>query len=265
MTLLPLTDAPPSTSSTTDEPTRPNGADEVTWHLHVTYHRTHDPDVLDQLVQVYLAYARRLARQWTRGCHSPDDLQQVACEGLLTALVRFDPQRGLPFYAFARPTITGALKRHYRDQGWAMRVPRSVHDVAVHRNEAEQRLTGRLHREPTVGELAAEIGTTPELVQAALVGDAARTTVSVDQLGEGLATARAGGPRGGFVEDLVDRMDLRRALDDLSSRDRWLLRRYFVDGGTQTEIACDLGVSQMQVSRMLTSVLARLRSQMAAA
>ncbi len=241
--------------------------DEPVWLLHVQLARTGAPDVMAALVEEYTAYALALPRRLHRLGAPIDDLRQVALEALVASLKRFDPERGVPFVAFATPTIIGAVKRHYRDQGWALRVPRVAHDLAGPAREAADRLAGTLGRRPTVAEVAKDLGISEEdllLVQSA---SRARSMVSLDA------------PRRGSDDDVpaleigqVDssfalaegRVALEAALEHLGHRDRTVLGLYFFEGQTQSRIAEQFGVSQMQVSRWISSSLARLRSHMAA-
>lgn len=240
--------------------------DEPVWLLHVRYARAAEPEVLTELVEEYQAYALSLARRLHRHGEPIDDLRQVALESLVASLRRFDPSRGIPFVAYATPTIIGAIKRHYRDQGWAMRVPRAAHDLAGPAREAVDRLTGVLGRPPTTAEVAADLQVSEEDLILAQSATRARAMVSLD--------APRPGPEGdrAFEVGEVDtsfalaegRVALEAALGHLGHRDRTVLGLYFFENQTQVQIAERFGVSQMQVSRWISSSLARLRSHMAA-
>src|SRR5690606_70032 len=127
------------------------------WFDHVRYARTGDGDRLAALVRQYETYAVSLAYRMHRDREPLEDLEQVAREALVHALQRFDPERGIPFPAFASPTILGSLRRHFRDHGWSVRVPRNVHEIAGARHQAVERLTGVLGREPSTEEIAGEL------------------------------------------------------------------------------------------------------------
>lgn len=236
--------------------------DPAVWLLHVRYQRTRCPDLLAALVDEYSGYARALARRLLREGEPLEDLQQVAMENLVTCLQRFDCDRRTPFPGFATPTIIGGLKRHYRDHGWGLRVPRSVHDVAVPARAAADRLSGVLGRTPTMAEVAAEIGVSEEDLLLTESATEARRTLSLDKP---QANGRAPSEIPTDDEDL-DRADARVALaaamTTLSERDRTVLRLYFFDELAQAEIARRYGVSQMQISRWIRSSLERLRSRM---
>jgi RNA polymerase sigma-B factor len=182
-------------------------------------------------------------------------------EALVLSLRRFDPERGVPFLAFAKPTIVGTLRRHYRDTGWSVRVPRRVHELSGPLREATALLGQDLGRQPSAAEVADLLGVPAEDVAEVLAASRARSTRSLDD------HDRAGGPTVGQLvgrDDaglrlVEDRTALRQTLATLPAGDRTLLGRYFFDELTQTQIAAELGCSQMQVSRLLARALRRLR------
>lgn len=240
------------------------GVDPRVWLDHVRYARTRDPELLDRLVREYERYARSLARRLQRNGEPIEDLDQVALEALIGALRRFDPERGLPFPAFATPTILGAVRRHYRDHGWVVRVPRRVHDFAVAERAVVERLVAELHRQPTAPELAAAMDMTVDDLLEAQDALHTREARSIDA-GSGDDDALLGDLIG--EEDLrfrstEDHLALAEAMVELDEPARDLLRRYFFEEQSQTQIAAHLGVSQMQVSRLLSAVLRRLRQRM---
>jgi RNA polymerase sigma-B factor len=240
----------------------PDGA--ATWALHRRYAADDsDVDARDQLVARYEPLVLRLARRFYRGNEPLDDLVQVAYEALLAALARFDPERGIPFEAFATRTIAGTLKRHYRDSGWSLRVPRAVHEVYQELRTTTDDLTQRYGRAPTVPELAHELHIEEDVVIEVLTASDARATRSIDAPGPGEVEPMWS--RLGSDDTRLDRADeresLRQTLSVLSGEDRHLLRLYFLDERSQAEIASMLGVSQMQVSRLLRSAVSRLRSR----
>jgi RNA polymerase sigma-B factor len=239
---------------------RAPGVDAATWALHVRFSRTEDPDTLARLALEYDRYARSLAARLHRDHEAIEDLEQVAREGLLSALRRFDPERGLPFPALATPTILGALRRHYRDRGWAVRVPRRIHELAVAARRAEEQLTTRLGRAPTPAELADEVGISVDEILEVRDATHARNAASLEELSgaSGDAPAATAG-RDPLLARVDDRMALRAALDQLGDRDREIVRLYFFEEQSQSEIAERYGVSQMQVSRWLANILRRMR------
>ena len=240
-----------------------NPIDIDVWVLHVRYARTHSADVRAQLVDAYRGYAASLARRLHREGEPLEDLVQVAMEALLLAIERFDPERRLPFPAFATPTIIGSLKRHYRDLGWSMRVPRRVHEIAAPVRETADRLTVSLGRSPLVSEVATELGLTEEQVLEAQEAAYVRSTASLDApLGENGSQFEALGANDPGLDLAENRMALIQALGELSDRDRAIVRMSFLEDMTQSEIGEELGVSQMQVSRLLALAVRRLRDRM---
>lgn len=248
------------------DPRRTPGVDIDVWILHVRYQRTRSPEDLAALVEEYTPYALAIAGRLARHGEAREDLDQVALESLVASLQRFDPSRRTPFAAFATPTISGAIKRHYRDRGWALRTPRQVHDMAGPVRAARDELAAVLGRPATSAEVAEELGVDVDLVRSVEQAVAARSVSSLDR-----PVIEAGGTLGDSLGgtdrelDLTDdRVALAEALELLGDRDRDVLSLYFVDELSQREIAARYGVSQMQVSRWLSSIVGRLRVRMEA-
>jgi RNA polymerase sigma-B factor len=234
------------------------------WHMHVRYARRHDEEALRVLVDRYRHHAESQARRHYRRGEPIDDLTQVALEALLLALRRFDPERRKPFLAFAKPTIVGSLRRHFRDSGWAIRVPRRVHELASPVRDAQELLTHDLGRQPSPGEVADFVGVDEREVLDALAAEDARMTSSLDATDPTTgvqAEEIIGKPDRGFV-GIDNRTALQQSISLLSEDDRELLELYFVEERTQSEIAEMLGCSQMQVSRLLRKAVRRLRRHM---
>jgi RNA polymerase sigma-B factor len=234
------------------------------WALHVRYARRQDPDALQALVEHYRGHAEAQARRHYRRGEPVDDLTQVAYEALLLALKRFDPGRRTPFLAFAKPTIIGSLRRHFRDAGWAIRVPRRVHELATPVRDAQELLTHDLGRPPTPGEIADFIGVDEHEVLEAFTAEDARITTSLDASdpASGLQAEQViGQPDRGFL-GIENRTALRQSLELMSEADRDLLRQYFLEERTQSQIAESRQCSQMQVSRLLRKAIHRLRRHM---
>lgn len=244
-----------------DEADDSPAVDERVWLAHVCYARTHDASLRRVLVDEYRSYALSLATQMYREGEPREDLAQVAFEGLLLAFDRFDPGRGIPFVGFATPTIIGGLKRHFRDTGWLLRVPRRVHELVSPARRASEDLSLELGREPSHGEVAARLGVDVEDLLIAEEASSARSMTSLDLPPDDGTTPydRLGGLDTEIVH-LENMLSLRQALGELSERDQETIRRYFFENQSQEEIALAFGVSQMQVSRWIASCLARLRS-----
>ena len=224
---------------------------------------TGDQFAREQLVQRFLPLARQLARRYQRGGEPLDDLTQVASLGLLKAIDRFDPTRETAFSSFAVPTILGELKRHFRDKGWSVRVPRDLQELAVKLEPANEGLTRELGRAATPGELAQRLGVTLEQVLEAREAAGAYRAVSLDrpreddEEGDGLGVAFGiEDPGFGEAEDSATVQRLMRVLTD---REREVLRLRFAEDLTQAEIGTRIGVSQMHVSRIIRQAIGRLR------
>lgn len=234
------------------------------WALHVRYARDRDDAAFRTLVDRYRPHAEAQARRHYRRGEPVEDLTQVAYEALLLALHRFDPARRKPFLAFAKPTIVGSLRRHFRDVGWAIRVPRRVHELSSPVRDAYELLTHDLGRSPTPGEVADFIGVDEHEVLEAMSAEEARITTSLDAPDpvSGLQAEQViGRPDRGFA-GIENRTALVQSLELLSGDDRQLLQLYFVEERTQSQIAQVLGCSQMQVSRLLRRAVRRLRRHM---
>ena len=224
-------------------------------------------DLRDALLEEHLGLATHLARRFNHRGISEDDLVQVARIGLLHAIDRFDPERGVEFSTFATPTILGELKRHFRDRGWAIRIPRRLQELNLRLTTVADELTHKLGRSPTIAELASAVHSSDEEVLEAL--DAARSyrarplgrTPSDDDGSNGSEDP------GLSADDLAllraeDRIVVDRLLDVVAPRERLMLHMRFYEEMTQQEIAERLGISQMQVSRLLNRVLSHLRDQL---
>jgi RNA polymerase sigma-B factor len=217
-----------------------------------------------ELVELYMPLARRMASRYAGVSEPYDDLLQVASLGLLNAVDRFDASRGTPFAGFAKPTILGELKRHFRDKVWTVRVPRSVHDRMGEVEKATEKLSLEKGRPPSVEELAEEVGCDAADVLEVLEAQHNRRPLSLDAppVGEDPEAASGaewvGRPDGNF--DLVeDRFAMESVLPVLGEREREVLRLRFVEELPQTEIAMRIGCSQMHISRLLRRSLDKLR------
>jgi len=235
--------------------------DPELWGQHVRYARREDQEALGILVDHYQSHAEAQARRQYRRGEPLEDLTQIALEALLLALKRFDATRRRPFLAFAKPTMTGMIRRHFRDTGWSIRVPRRIHELASPMRDARELLTHDFGREPSNSEVADFIGTDESEVLEVLSAEEVRMPSSLDAVDpvSQLQTEQVvGKPDAGFSW-IENRTALSQTLGLLSADDRDLLRLYFVEEHTQTEIADQIGVSQMQVSRLLARAIRRLR------
>ena len=214
----------------------------------------------------YLPLARSLAHRYRHTGEPMDDLEQVACIGLLKAIDRFDPDRGVAFSSFAVPTILGELRRHFRDRTWALRVPRALQELSLRLETARDALTPALGRQPTIAELSERLDASEEQILQALELASAQRTDPLDGGADDDDGARA---MPGHIDDgfarAEDRAVLAPLLGTLSARDAEIVLLRFREDLTQDAIARRVGVSQMQVSRVLARSLAQLREAMPSA
>ena len=225
-----------------------------------------DPATREELVRRYLPFAKNLTLRYRGASESFDDLLQVASLGLVNAIDRFDPDRGIPFTAYASPTILGELKRHFRDRAWTVRVPRGLHDRMSEVEKSIGDLTKELQRSPTVAEIAKRLDLEAADVLEVLEANHNRRPLSLDRPtstddgDETPASEWIGGEDEGF-ELVEDKITLDAALPQLDERERLVLRLRFVEDMTQAQIAEQIGHSQMHVSRILRRTLQRIREQ----
>jgi len=224
-----------------------------------------EADARETLVRQYMPLARGLARRYGRSSEPHEDLLQVASLGLLKALDRYDADRGHPFASFAVPTILGEMRRYFRDSGWAVHVPRGAQERALKVRDAQERLANRNGRAPTVNQLAEYLELDIEAVIDALQAVHAYDTLSLDAPrpsadGEAVAYGESLGSEDERYELVELDATLASVLGDIPPRERLILHMRFVEDLTQTEIAKRLGISQMQVSRLLRRSLEQLRT-----
>ena len=228
------------------------------------YAKTRDSALRDQLITAHMGLAEYLARRFTNRGEPLDDLVQVASLGLLKAVDRFDPERGLEFSTYATPTIVGELKRHFRDKGWAVRVPRRVQELHLRLGSVVSTLSQELGRSPTIGEIARAAAVSEEEVLEAIEAGHAYRFTSLDAPAGGDEDASLASQLGSEDQALIDsehRVTLSPLIAQFPPRERMILHLRFFEGLTQSEIAGRLGISQMHVSRLLARSLAQLRSQ----
>jgi RNA polymerase sigma-B factor len=220
--------------------------------------------IRDRLAEMHLPLVEYLARRFARRCVPLEDLVQVGSIGLLKAIDRFDPGRGLEFSTYAAPTILGEIKRYFRDSGWLLHVPRRAQELQTTLDTARSELSQELRRAPTVAELASRTGVAEEQVIEALDVARSYSGVPLDEI-----TA----PESGFGAAILADEDtellrvelrevLRPALAALPEQEQEVLLLRFGAGKSQTEIAGIVGVSQMQVSRLISRSLTRLRERL---
>ena len=234
------------------------------------YHETGDTTAREELVQRHLPLVRSLARRYAGRGESLEDIEQVGAIGLLKAIDRYDLGREVSLTTYATPNVVGEIKRHFRDKGWAIRVPRGLQELNAKMSSTIERLTVKLERSPSIAEIAAELETTPEQVLEAMEAGSAYSTISLSS-----GPGAGGGEDDDFdpmesigaedeeYERTEQRASLEPALETLPEREREILRMRFEEGLTQTQIAEKIGISQMHVSRLIRKSLARMRDELA--
>lgn len=226
--------------------------------------RDRDSKLRSELIEAHLGLAEYLARRFGNRGEPYDDLVQVASVGLLKAVDRFEPDRGVEFSTYATHTIVGELKRHFRDRGWAVRAPRRMQELYLRLSKIVDHLSQELGRSPTADELAVEAQVAPEEVLEALEAGQAYRFASLDAPSQNDDDNETVGAKFGDEDPHIAEAERRVALSPLISqlpeREQVILQLRFFAGMTQSEIATKLGISQMHVSRLLTRSLAQLRS-----
>jgi len=221
-----------------------------------------------ELVELHLPLVEYLARRFRNRGEWLDDLTQVATIGLIKSIDRFDLARGVEFSTYATPTIVGEIKRHFRDKGWAVRVPRRLQELKLALTKAIGDLAQREGRAPTVAEIAAHLQMTEEEVLEGLESANAYSTVSLDAPDSGDDDAPAVAESLGMLDDALEGVEYRESLkpllEQLPSREKRILLLRFFGNMTQSQIASELGISQMHVSRLLARTLAQLRDGLTA-
>ena len=229
------------------------------------YHEQGDRSAREELVQRHLPLVRALARRYAGRGESLDDIEQVGAIGLIKAIDRFDPTRDVALTTYATPNVVGEIKRHFRDKGWAIRIPRGLQELNAKMSSTIERLTLELGRSPSIAEIAQRLESTPEQVLEAMEAGSAYAPVSLNagtgEDGE-LDPMETIGTEDDNFERTEDRASLEPALEMLPHREREILRMRFEEGLTQTQIADKIGVSQMHVSRLIRKSLARMRAEL---
>ena len=255
--------------ATRDLPATPKG--KLAWdkartrELFSLYKDKGDEAARDELIMSHLNLVRFLASKFKNRGEPLDDLIQVGTIGLIKAIDRFDPSRGLEFTTYATPTILGEIKRHFRDKGWSIRVPRRLQELSAKVNQATDDLTKELQRSPSTEEVAAKLGVSVDEVLEAMESSGAYSSVPL----EAGSSDEEDGPAiidhyASVDENLAasdDRMVIEDTIRDFSPREREVIRMRFVEGLTQVEIARRLGVSQVQVSRLLRRTLKKVQDK----
>jgi RNA polymerase sigma-B factor len=232
------------------------------------YHEEGDLAARDQLIEQYMSLVRSLARRYAYRGEQLDDLVQIGAIGLIKAIDRFDLDRGVELTTYATPNIIGEIKRHFRDKGWSVRVPRGLQELSVQLSRLVEQLTVQLGRSPTIAEIAKEAGVDEEHVLEALESGRAYSSVSLsagsigDEDGD-LDPLETIGTEEHQYEVSEDRAVLEPGFRVLDERERRILHLRFFEGLTQSQIAQQIGISQMHVSRLIRRALEKIRDEIA--
>jgi RNA polymerase sigma-B factor len=232
------------------------------------YHEDGDLQAREQLIEQYMSLVRSLARRYSYRGEQLEDLVQIGAIGLIKAIDRFDLERGVELTTYATPNIIGEIKRHFRDKGWAVRVPRGLQELNVRLSRLVEQLTVQLGRSPTIPELAKAAGVEEEEVLEALESGRAYTSLSLS-VGSGggddddLDPLESLGTEEHQYEVSEDRAVLAPGFKALDERERKILQLRFFDGLTQSQIAQQVGISQMHVSRLIRRSLEKIRDTIA--
>lgn len=239
---------------------------ERTRELFRRYKEEGDEEAREQLIVSHVNLVRYSAAKFKNRGEPLDDLIQVGTIGLIKAIDRFDPSRGLEFTTYATPTIMGEIKRHFRDKGWTIRVPRRLQELSAKVNSATDELTARLQRSPSIEEVAEYLGTTADEVLEAMESSSAYSSVPLEAQGgneddDAPSVIDRYASVDGDLEASDDRIVLEEVIGEFPEADQQAIRMRFIDGMTQVEIAKRLGISQVQVSRMLRRALRRIQDK----
>jgi RNA polymerase sigma-B factor len=232
------------------------------------YHQDGDLAARERLIEQYLPLVRSLARRYSYRGEQLEDLVQVGCIGLIKAIDRFDVERGVELTTYATPNIIGEIKRHFRDKGWSVRVPRGLQELNVRLSHVVEELTVQLERSPTIPELAKAAGVEDEEVLEALESGQAYATLSLSSPAAGdegsdLDPLESLGELEHEYEVSEDRAVLAPGMRALDDRERRILHLRFFEGLTQSQIAQQVGISQMHVSRLIRRSLEKMRAEIA--
>ncbi|MCU1459602.1 MAG: sig1, partial [Actinomycetia bacterium] len=251
-------------ATVTDDANGPGPPDPEVTARFTEFRRTRSRVLRNALVEEHAEIADRLARRFARRGEPLDDLRQVALLGLLKSVERFDPDRGLHFVAFATPTVVGEIKRHFRDRGWMVRVPRRIQELHLQLDATVSRMSQSLGRSPTVEEIAVEAQTRVDDVLEALEAGQLYRLESLDRDHRGMVVVASDRPDLGRPDPefdaIADRDAVLQLLQRLPERERTILYLRYFEELTQAEISERVGISQMHVSRLLTRTLERLGS-----
>jgi len=233
-----------------------------------SYSKTRDVSIRNQLVEDHLYMVDILIRKYLNKGVDYDDLRQVGAMALISAIERFDPAKGFEFSSFATPTIIGEIKKHFRDKEWSVKVPRRLKEIAGKLQPAKEELSQKLHRPPSLREVAQHIGESEEDVVQAMEGSLGYSAASLNQTFDSMGEEGEGSPLEKFtaVEDKgYSRVEygemITKVLEELNDTNKYIFKQRFVEDRSQAEIAKKLGVSQMTISRAEKKIVERFQQE----
>lgn len=231
------------------------------------YKNSKDISVRDKLIQRHLYIAEILSKKYTNKGIDYDDIYQIACVGLIYAVDRYDIEKGYKFSSFATPTIIGEIKKYFRDKGWSIRVPRRIQELSKKINNAKITLSQQLQKSPTVDDIAKYLKCTSEEVLEAMEASKVYTPksldVSIDSNGEDkdLSLSQLIGEDDKYFTKIENKDFLLKVIDELDNKEKKILKERYLKNKTQIDIANDMGVSQMTVSRIEKKMIKKFRSE----
>jgi len=235
------------------------------YDLFLLYHETKDIEIRNQIFEKYKYMAEIISRKYSNRGIEHDDIYQIACMGLIFAIERFDISKGFEFTSFATPTILGEIKKYFRDKGWAVKVPRKIQEISRKANEYNNILTARLHRAPTIKEIAEYISSTEEEVLEAFEAGRMFNSQSLDEKFDlsrddnDISLMDVVGAEDKHY-NLIENLDfLNKSMSKLNELEKNIIIKRFYENKTQSDIAKELKISQMTVSRIEKKSLEKLR------
>lgn len=238
------------------------------YDLFKEYKKTGDIELRNEIVEKYLYLVDILIKKYLNKGVDYDDLYQVGAMALVFAVERYDIEKGFEFTSFATPTIIGEIKRYFRDKGWAMKVPRRLKEISARLPAAKEELYGQLLRNPTVSEMASYLGFTEEEILEAMESGQAYGTYSLNQSydesgenGEGASLEKYTGIEETGYNSFENAEIISRVLDGFSEKEKDIFRRRFLEDRTQQEIADEMDVSQMTISRLEKTIKQKFREE----
>lgn len=235
--------------------------------LFIKYRETKDGVIRDQLIENHLYIAEILSKKYANKGIDYEDIYQIACLGLIYAVDRYDIEKGYEFSSFATPTIIGEIKKYFRDKGWSIRVPRRIQELSKKINNSKVLLSQKLQRSPTVEDIAEYLGSTPEEILEAMEASKVYTPKSldltIDSSGDDkdISLSQLIGEEDAYFSRIENHDFIKRAMENLDDREVKILKDRYFKKKTQIDIADEMGISQMTVSRLEKKVIEKFRKE----